>query len=284
MTEPTPPAASLADVLAWAPSGEARRELRILLLGVLQRPAAWLYTHPDACLDARQLQAIAALWQRRQAGEPVAYLLGEREFYGIPLYSTAAALIPRADTELLVEVAAALCAAHPAPHLLDLGTGTGAIAIALALQRPELRVTATDRMPAALELARRNVQRHHLAMRITLSQGDWLDATGGQRFDGIVSNPPYIAAGDPHLTQGDLRFEPASALASGPTGLDDLTRIIRAAPDHLHPGGWLALEHGYDQAPAVAQLLADRGYTGIQTRQDLAGHDRVTAGHWTRAI
>lgn len=246
-----------------------------------------------------QAEVFGAVLQRRLTGEPVAYILGKREFYGLTLAVSPDVLIPRADTETLVEAALARIPEAPSPpfdkpraglasptkerggipKVLDLGTGSGAIALAIASQRPLASVTGVDASPAALEMAQKNADSLRLAnVRLLLS--DWFAALAGETFDVIVSNPPYIAASDPHLQQGDLRFEPATALASGADGLDDIRRIAADAPHFLKPGGWLLLEHGYDQAPAVRQWLQAHGFTEIASVKDLAGIERVTLGRF----
>src|SRR5690606_12665811 len=216
------------------------------------------------------------LLQRRRAGEPVAYLLGRQGFWSLDLEVSPDTLIPRPDTELLVETALQLAPAMPL-EVLDLGTGTGAIALALAAERPAWRVTGVDRVEAAVALAARNGQRLGLSnARFQLSH--WFDGLGEQRFGLIVSNPPYIAAGDRHLGEGDVRFEPSSALVAGPDGLDDIRRIVAQAPRHLLPGGWLLLEHGFDQGAAVRALLDGAGFVEAHSRRDLAGHERISLG------
>ncbi len=217
--------------------------------------------------------------QRRVAGEPIAYIVGEREFYGLSFEVTPDVLIPRPETELLVELALQYMPADA--RVLDLGTGSGAIAIALAHAQPDAIVTALDASPAALAVARGNAQRHSVA--VELLHSDWFAALAVPRdmrqFDVIVSNPPYIVAGDPHLTQGDLRFEPADALTDHADGLSALRTIVSGAMSHLVAGGWLFVEHGYDQAAAVRTLLAEQGFVDGQSWKDLAGIERVSGGH-----
>lgn len=246
-----------------------------LLVGhALGLPRATLFAHPERTLTDAEWRRALALVERRAAGEPVAYITGGREFYGLALAVTPDVLIPRPETELLVELALAHLPPAGAARVLDLGTGSGAIALAIAHARPGARVYAADRSPAALEVARGNARRHRLD-NVRFVAGDWLAPFAGGRFDLIVSNPPYVAAGDPHLARGDLRFEPASALPSGADGLDDLRRIITAAPGHLRTGGRLILEHGAGQQPMVLGLLSAQGFGACEGRNDLAGLPRA---------
>ena len=255
--------------------GEARLEARILVAHALGVDRAWLIAHDRDALAAHQAAAIQALIARREQGEPVAHLLGEKEFYGRPFQVTPDVLIPRPETELLVEAALARLPKEQPLHILDLGTGSGCVAITLALEQPLARVVAVDRSPAALAIARNNARRLGAA-NIAFIPSDWYAELGVKKFDMIVSNPPYIAAGDPHLHRGDLRFEPNSALAAGTDGLDAIRAILSGAAAHLEPGGWLLLEHGFDQADAVQALLRDAGLARIATRQDLGGQPRCT--------
>lgn len=277
-------AAALAAARAKLPANEAR-----LLLGqVLNRAPAWLLAHDDDVLDEAALQAFASLVARRAGGEPVAYLLGQREFFGREFAVTPAVLIPRPETELLIEIVVAKggAGAHRVPEnplrgeatakILDLGTGSGCLAITLALELPHARVTALDASPAALDMARRNAKRHGATLR--LLQSNWFGGLGDERFDLIVANPPYIADADPHLAAGDLRHEPIDALASGADGLDAIRAIIAAAPRHLAAGGELWLEHGYDQAAAVRDLLVAAGFADIEQHRDLDSILRVSGG------
>ena len=242
--------------------------------------------HGDDPADPDIAARFQALAERRRAGEPLAYLLGQQEFYGRPFAVSPAVLIPRADTETLVETALEQLTllrqqrrAVPL-SLLELGTGSGIIAITLALEAPDTEVHAVERSPEALAMAQQNAKALG-ADRIHWHAGSWWQALASPRhFDLIVSNPPYIAAGDHHLQQGDLRFEPPQALAAGPDGLDDLRIIIGGAPAHLSPGGWLLLEHGYDQEAPVQALLRDAGFAEVFTRRDLAGQPRVSGGRW----
>jgi len=252
-------------------------DARILLQHVLDVDHAALIAHDERELDEVEAERFATLVARRRTGEPVAYLLGWREFYGRVLAVGPAVLIPRPETELLVELALERLGADRAPRVLDLGTGSGNVAVTLALERPEAAVTAVERSAAALAVAAANAARLG-AVSMRLLSGDWFSCLGSETFDLIVSNPPYVAAGDPHLARGDLRFEPEQALTSGADGLDDIRRIVAAGRSFLAPGGWLLFEHGYDQGPAARDLLTDAGYGDVFTRQDLAGLDRVSGG------
>lgn len=259
---------------ATARLGE-RADAELLLLHVLRQPRSWLFAHADDVPRMDVQTAFSALLERRAAGEPVAYLTGRRGFWSLDLEVTPATLIPRPETELLVELALQRLPPDAACRVADLGTGSGAIALAIASERPHAHVVATDASAEALAVAQRNAQRHAIG-NVAFVHGDWLAPLAGQRFDLIVSNPPYVEAADPHLAQGDLRFEPAAALVSGADGLDAIRRIVRDARTHLEPGGWLLFEHGWNQGVAVRALLADAGYTGIFTAQDLEQRDRVS--------
>jgi len=258
------------------PGDSARRDTEILLGHLLGKTRSWLYAWPEHVLSAAQLADYMALLDRRRAGVPVAYLTGEREFWSLSLRVTQATLIPRPETETLVEWALEL-ALSPAAAVLDLGTGSGAIALALACDRPAWRVTAIDTSGAALAVAENNARRL-CPGRIRCLQSDWFAALQDERFDLIVSNPPYVESDSPWLGSGDVRFEPRSALVAGSAGLDDLRQLAAAAPAHLLPGGWLLLEHGFQQGAAVRQLLVSAGFGEVATRRDLAGHERVTGG------
>jgi release factor glutamine methyltransferase len=258
-------------------SSSARIEVQCLLQAVLQANRAWLLTHPEQSLDADQHARYMTLLEQRLGGEPIAYLLGEREFYGLTFKVTPATLIPRPETELLVELALQRIPEKGLCRVLDLGTGSGAIALSIAHARPEAEVVAVDASSAALEVAQINMQRLDLG-NVRLMQSDWFFALHDKRFDMIVSNPPYIAADDVHLAQGDVRFEPRTALASGADGLEDIRRIILQAKAHLNANGWLLLEHGYDQAAQVRALLQQSGFTGVFSTCDLAGIERVSGG------
>ena len=272
---------TLAEALHSAGAhGLQRLEAQLLLLHVLGRaPAdrAWLLAHADDAMPEAALPRWQDMLGRHMAGEPLAYLTGLSAFYGLDLHVDRRVLCPRADTETLVDWALELL--PPAARVLDLGTGSGAIALALKHQRPDVQVQARDFSADALEVARANAQGLHL--EVAFSQGSWLERIEG-RFDAIVSNPPYIAQGDPHLPA--LAHEPLQALVSGPDGLDDIRAIIAQAPAHLQDGAWLLLEHGYDQAPAVRALLGAAGFSEVQSRQDLAGIARCSGGRWELGI
>ncbi len=263
--------------------GDATRRLgdrvdaEALLQHVLRRPASWLVAHADDVLTLEQERAYVELVRRRVEGEPVAYIVGRRGFWSLELEVTPATLIPRPETELLVELALERLPEHAPTRVLDLGTGSGAIALSIATERPQAGVVASDASDDALDVAKRNAVRLCIP-NVAFAYGDWLKPLVGHRFDLIVSNPPYIESVDPHLQQGDLRFEPAAALASGADGLDAIRRIVTDAPAHLLPGGWLLFEHGWNQGAASRDLLAHAGYAEVFTAQDLEGRDRVTGG------
>ena len=257
---------------------EARREIQLLLTRALGINLAGLLAHPERIPEARTSPTYVEMFTRRLRGEPMAYILGEREFYARVFEVTPDVLIPRPETELLVDAALELLPERTERRVLDLGTGSGCIAITLAKLRREIKVIATDASKAALAVAARNLARY-AAYNVELRAGSWFMPVMGLRFDLIVSNPPYIADGDAHLAQGDLRFEPKSALCAGPDGLTALELIIAGASAHLRPHGWLLVEHGYDQAGAVAALMRAQSLSGVISRMDLAGIARVTAGH-----
>lgn len=259
------------------PGDEARAEAERLLAHALGVGPTWLYTHRDDSPAPDRVVEFERLLARRLAGEPVAYVLGRRGFWRFDLSVTPATLIPRPETERLVELALERLPEGEAIRVADLGTGTGAIALAIACERPLAQVVATDASTAALAVARGNAQALGLS-RVEFREGDWFAPLADERFDLIASNPPYIAQDDAHLAQGDLRFEPASALASGADGLDDIRRIAAAAPAHLRNGGWLLVEHGRDQGPAVRGIFLDAGFESIETVQDWEQRDRVTLG------
>ena len=298
--------------------GSARIEVQCLLQAVLNVDRAWLLSHPEQTLNDKQLPRYTALVERRLEGEPVAYILGEREFYGLNFIVSPATLIPRPETELLVELVlqrvpnplpasptppglplhpqgvrrrVPRCCAATLPQsgegqrsdmsafrVLDLGTGCGAIALSIAQARTDIKVVAVDASQDALLVARENAQRLNIN-NVSMLQSNWYSALQGERFDLIVSNPPYVASGDAHLTQGDLRFEPLSALVSGADGLDDIRHIITQAKTYLNPGAWLLFEHGHDQAERARALLQQAGFTGILSACDLAGIERVSGGN-----
>jgi release factor glutamine methyltransferase len=247
---------------------------RILLCHALGITRTGLITQPERALTEDEASRVSALLQRRLDGEPVAYLVGQREFYGLDFKVGPGVLIPRPETELLVELA--LERLPPRARVLDMGTGSGAIAVAIAHARPDAQVTALDVSPAALAIAGRNAELNGVSVRFLHS--DWFAGVAGETFDLVVSNPPYIAAGDRHLCEGDLRFEPPGALTDHADGLSALRTIVAGAPAHLVPDGWLLMEHGYDQSAAVQALLAGRSYAAVQSWHDLAGIARVTGG------
>ncbi|UVJ44795.1 peptide chain release factor N(5)-glutamine methyltransferase [Pseudomonas sp. LS1212] len=257
-------------------SPTARLDIELLLAAALGKSRSYLHTWPERIVSSEAADTFSSYLQRRRAGEPVAYILGQQGFWKLDLEVAPHTLIPRPETELLVEAALNLLPATMA-RVLDLGTGTGAIALAVACERPAWQVTAVDRVLEAAALAERNRQRLQLE-NVTVLSSHWFSALEGKRFDLIISNPPYIAATDPHLVAGDVRFEPASALVAGDDGLDDLRTIIAQAPGHLETGGWLLLEHGYDQAAVVRELLARHDFEQIESRLDLSGHERISLG------
>ncbi|MGH8118138.1 MAG: peptide chain release factor N(5)-glutamine methyltransferase [Rhodanobacteraceae bacterium] len=263
---------------ARALSGDdARRDASLLLRHVLGVSDAWLVAHARDPVDATHAATFRALVERRAHGEPVAYLTGTRGFHALDLRVTPDVLIPRPDTELLVDLALQRMPDGAACAVADLGTGSGAVALAIARARPRAQVVATDASSAALDVARDNGAR--LGLRnIEFAQGDWCGALGQAPFDVIVSNPPYVAESDPHLREGDLRFEPALALASGPDGLAAIRAIIRDASGHLHDRGWLLLEHGFDQGPAVRGLFLAAGFADVSTTRDMEARERVSSG------
>ena len=273
----TPDAPSAARLLAQARAAIDVVDAEHLLLHVLARPRSWLFAHADDAVADAEAAAFRALVERRAQGEPVAYLTGTQGFWSLELAVTPATLIPRPETERLVELALERLPAGVAVRVADLGTGSGAIALAIARERPQAQVIATDASAAALDVARANAERNRVR-NVQFRQGDWLAPLAGERFDLIASNPPYIADGDPHLSAGDLRFEPPTALSSGADGLDAIRVIVRAARARLQPGGWLLLEHGWDQGDAVRALLQGGGYGDVATEQDLEARDRISLG------
>lgn len=274
----------LVDAARTLSGDEARSEAELLLAHALGVSRAWLVAHADDAIDEGQRTAFESLIARRAAGEPVAYLTGTRGFHSLVLHVTADVLIPRPETELLVELALQRIPHDADYRVADLGTGSGAIALSLARERPCAHVTATDASGAVLGIAKRNAQRSGVS-NVTFAQGDWCAALGDARsFDLIVANPPYIASDDPHLREGDLRFEPRAALASGIDGLDAIRVITRDARAHLREGGWLLLEHGFEQGAAVRALLEDNGYREVFTERDLGNRERVSGARWTKLL
>jgi release factor glutamine methyltransferase len=249
----------------------------VLLCHVLGKNAAYLAAHAERALTPEQTRAYQAGTARRGAGEPVAYITGRREFYGHELRVTPAVLIPRPETELLVDLALARIPASGEWHVLDLGTGSGCIALSIAHARSRSRVTAIDSAPDALAIARENAQALDIE-NVAFAEGNWFAPVAGQRFELIVSNPPYVAAHDLHLAQGDLRYEPRAALIGGSDGLDAVRTIVAGAPAHLGPRGALLLEHGYDQGAACRALLEGAGFHAVRTWHDFGGQERVSGG------
>ena len=268
--------ASLREALAIT-ANEARFEVQMLLQRTLGVARVYLLAHPEQSLSEAQQAAYATLLQRRLQGEPMAYILGEREFFGLNFRVTPDTLIPRPETELLVELALQRLPESKPVRVLDLGTGSGAIAIAIAHGRPEAQVVAVDASAAALGVASDNARRLGVA-NISFLQSQWFSALGAQRYSLVVSNPPYIASDDIHLRQGDVRFEPVSALASGADGLDDIRCIVAQVGEFLEQGAWLLLEHGYDQSAQVQELLRQAGFAEVFSAVDIAGIERVSGG------
>lgn len=250
-------------------------EARLLLAHALGRPPAWLFAHADENADPESIQRFDALVAARAAGQPVAYLIGRRGFWKLDLAVTPDTLIPRPETELLVELALARLPPATSLRVADLGTGSGAIALAVASERALAQVVATDASTGALAVARSNARANALG-NVEFREGSWLEPLAGERFDLIASNPPYIAKGDPHLAS--LQHEPDLALTSGADGLEAIREIVAAAPSHLQPGGWLLLEHGWDQGNAVRTLMRSADFTEVSTARDLEDRDRVTLG------
>ncbi len=273
---------TVAQAAAWGQTlGLPRLDAQVLLLHALGRAPhdrAWLLTHGDDWLDDSVQATFANHAQRRLNTEPVSYITGQKEFFGLTLHVDKRVLDPRADTEILVEWALSCLADVPTPDLVDLGTGSGAIALALKHSRPDASVSAVDASADALAVASANAER--LGLQVVFHYGSWLSPLETATFDAIVSNPPYVASDDAHLAA--LKHEPLSALASGPDGLDDIRVIVREATQHLKSGGWLLLEHGFDQAHAVQTLLANQGFVNVQSRPDLAGILRCTGGQWPK--
>ncbi|MBV8605514.1 MAG: peptide chain release factor N(5)-glutamine methyltransferase [Pelomonas sp.] len=251
-------------------------DAQLLLCHLLGVERTWLIGHDDQALTGGQVLMFEAVRRRRADGEPLAYIVGHKEFHGLALRVTRDTLVPRPDTEVIVDWALELLERRPTARVVDLGTGSGAIALAVKHAAPGARVEAVERSAAALAVARDNAVR--LGLEVGWHAGDWFAPLAAQRYELVLSNPPYIADGDPHLPA--LTYEPDSALTAGPDGLRDLRAIIAATPEHLTPGGWLLLEHGYDQAEAVAGLLRERGFASVRLRLDLGGQARVTGGCW----
>lgn len=259
-------------------SDTPRLDLELLLCHCLQQERVYLYTWPEREVTEQQLGDFEALLARRRLGEPVAYLVGRRDFWNLSLAVDAGGLIPRPDTELLVELALERAPMGRTGRALDLGTGTGALILALASERPHWQLLGVDNSEAALRLAERN--RHALGFgSVAFVRGNWFQALDAKKpFDLILSNPPYIAPDDPHLEQGDLRFEPRSALVAEQNGLADISQIVQTAPNYLEPGGWLLIEHGWQQGATVRELFQKAGFKAVASHRDLAGRERVTLG------
>lgn len=272
-------AVSPEQLLRQASERISRHEAEPLLLHVLGRDRAWLFMHGQEPIAGEVADRFGTLVARREAGEPVAYLIGKRGFWTLDLQVTPATLIPRPETELLVELALERIPSGQPVNIADLGTGSGAIALAIASERPQASVVATDLSAAALEVARGNATANGVE-NVEFRQGDWFAPLMGERFWLIASNPPYIAESDAHLGQGDLRFEPPGALSSGDDGLDAIREIVTSAPRYLLADGWLLLEHGWDQGEAVRALLTQAGFEETATIQDLEQRDRVSLGRW----
>ncbi|MCB1689291.1 MAG: peptide chain release factor N(5)-glutamine methyltransferase [Halioglobus sp.] len=260
------------------PTDSARRDTEILLCHCLGKSRAWLYTWPEKTVPEDCAGRFAQLLDQRRSGQPIAYLVGEREFWSLSLAVNNSTLIPRPETETLVAWALELALPEGA-KVLDLGTGSGAIALAVAVERPLWRVTAVDSSADALQVARANVASSGVH-NVSLLQSDWYQAVAGERFDALLANPPYIDSEDPHLTRDDVRFEPRAALVAASGGLADLQCLVSGAPAHLREGGWLLLEHGFAQAPAVRAMLSAAGFDAVETRCDIAGLERITGGRW----
>ncbi|UCG18743.1 MAG: peptide chain release factor N(5)-glutamine methyltransferase [Thiotrichales bacterium] len=272
---------NISQTLTWLrqqiPPEEATREAELMLCRATGLTRTQLRTHPEKDVSATQQAQLSAWIQRRLQGEPLAYILGDAEFYGLTLSVTSDTLIPRQDTELLVDAALELIPERAPWTVLDMGTGSGAIAIAIAHHRPIAQVTALDASKAALAVAQDNACGLRLPS-IRFIHSDWFSALGQQRFDVIISNPPYIAQNDPHLQATSLPYEPMSALTSGVDGLDDIRLLVQQAPRHLNSDGWLLLEHGYDQGAAVRHLMQSAGFSAIATHRDYGNNDRITLG------
>jgi len=260
-------------------SPSARLDAEVLLAHVLETPRNYLHARPEQRVDDSKMRLFALLVVARRKGRPVAHLVGKRDFWSLSLKVTAATLIPRPETELLVEEALRIVPAGARWYIADLGTGSGAIALSLAHERPHCKLVATDISRLALDVARENAERLNIT-NVEFLEGEWFTPIASRRFAVIVSNPPYIPNDDPHLRSGDLRFEPRRALTGGPDGLAAIRKIVLRAPTHLETGGTLLLEHGYDQGDRVQALLAAAGFTDVYSLSDLAGHSRITGGRF----
>jgi len=260
------------------PGESARRDTEILLCHTLDKPRAWLYTWPESEVETSRVREFTQLLAARKQGQPVAHLTGRREFWSLNLRVNRHTLIPRPETESLVEWALSLLLPEDA-DVVDLGTGSGAIALALASERPRWHVTAADASSQALDVARKNAAEFELGT-VQFCLSDWFEELAGQRYQLVVSNPPYVEKDDIHLSSGDLRFEPLSALMAEQQGMSDLAKLVRDAPNFLHVDGWLLLEHGHTQGGQVRALLAEQGFVDIETRRDLAGLERISGGRW----
>ncbi len=252
-------------------------DAKILLAHALHKEMSYLITWPEKNLTDKILAAANLLLQRRLVGEPIAYILGYREFWSLKFKVTPDVLIPRPETELLVQWCLDKSGDSKDCELIDLGTGSGAIAVAIASERPSFKITATDYSKDALNIARENAKSHN-CLNIRFKQGYWFDCVEDEQFDIIVSNPPYVAVGDEHLTRGDLVHEPIAALAAEQKGLEDIQHIVNSARKHLKPGGYIAIEHGYDQAATISLLMSAAGFVELETISDLANIDRITTG------
>lgn len=262
-------------------SDSAIEDCEILLSHTLNKNSAWLIAHSDSTLTSEQTLAFQTYLRRRSAGEPVAYIVGQRAFWEHQFEVNANVLIPRSESEMLVELAIQIAGSQTptlqTQTIADLGTGSGAIAISLAHELPKSKVIAVDVLPEALAVARRNAKKIGVA-NVRFIESNWFSKLGGQDFNIIVANPPYVALGDPHLVQGDLRFEPSGALCAGPNGIDDIQKIINQATEHLQPNGNLMIEHGFEQGSEVRKLLSNAGFNNIVTHRDIAGLERVSCG------
>lgn len=272
---------SLKDATAVLPGDDARGDAEALLAKALGKNRSWLFAHADDALEEVVARRFREWIELRRQGQPVAYLTGQREFWSLPLSVSSDTLIPRPETELLVELALQRLPVDAAVAVLDLGTGSGAIALAIASERGKAQVTAVDAHPRTLAMAEKNAAKLAIG-NLRLLRSDWYSALAGQRYALIASNPPYIADGDPHLLRGDLRFEPRMALASGADGLEAIRIIVAGASAHLLPGGWLLIEHGWQQGEAVRELFASAGFSAIETARDLEARERVTLGQYSQ--